>query len=322
MRHAIAHAEVGDDVLDGDPTTRRLETRVAALLGHEAALFFPSGTQANQVALGLHARPGEEVITEAKAHLLHYEQAGAAALWGVQLRTVDTADGVLSPDMVAPLVRGDAAYFPRTAALAVENTHNAHGGTVTTTETLDALCAFSAERSIALHIDGARLWNAAAALEVPPSRLARAGTTVMVSFSKGLGCPVGACLAGPGDLLRRGVELRRRLGGAMRQSGVLAAACLFAVEHNLERLGEDHARAHTLYSMLANHADVMVRPPDTNIVMIDLRSRTAEDAARDLAKRGVRVSIFGTHRLRAVMHLGISDDDATRAAVTIRDALS
>ncbi|MCH8934247.1 MAG: aminotransferase class I/II-fold pyridoxal phosphate-dependent enzyme [Gemmatimonadetes bacterium] len=321
MRSAIAEAEVGDDVLDGDPTTRKLEARVAHLLGHEAALFFPSGTQANQVALGLLTDPGTEVVIEDQAHMVHYEEAGAAALWGVQLRTVASPDGVLTPDLIADAIRDGDPFFPSTTAIVIENTHSYHGGKITDLAVMEAVRDLARARGLALHIDGARLWNAAVALGEPPGTLARFGTTVMVSFTKGLGCPVGACLAGPKTLIERGVELRRRLGGAMRQSGILAAACLFALDRNMERLADDHARARLLADTLRDHAEVTPVFPDTNIVMLDLRTLPAQEAARLLARSGVLVSVFGPQRLRVVAHLGVTEDEVRYAAETIAHAL-
>ena len=321
MRTAIVGAEVGDDVLDGDPTTSKLEARVAQLLGHEAALFFPSGTQANQVALGLLSRPGSEIVVEAQAHLVHYEEAGASALWGAQLRSVVTPDGVLTPDLVAGAIRDGDPFHPSTAAVALENTHNYHGGRVTGLGVMRAVRELADDRGVPLHIDGARLWNAAIALGAPPKTLAQCGTTVMVSFSKGLGCPVGACLAGPGALIERGVVLRRRLGGAMRQSGLLAAACLFALDCNVDRLAEDHARARMLAEVLADHGEVTPVVPDTNIVMLDLRRQTAAAAAELLSRSGILVSVFGPKRLRIVVHLDVTEDDVRHAAETIARVL-
>lgn len=316
MRRAIADAEVGDDVLDGDPTTRRLEARVAELLGHEAALFFPSGTQANQVALGLHGTPGSEVIVESGAHILHYEQSGAAVLWGLQLRPVSTPDGLLTPELVEPVIRPKAPFYAPTSVLAVENSHNAAGGRVMGREALAALADLARASGLALHLDGARLWNAAAALQVEPAALAALADTVMVSFSKGLGCPVGSCLAGPTDLLGEGIELRRRLGGGMRQSGILTAAALWALDHALPRIGDDHARARRFAETVAAAGAVDVILPDSNIVMMDLRSGSAGAARRALAEAGLLVSIFGPRRLRVVMHWQVTEDDVAWAATT------
>lgn len=320
MRAAIAEAEVGDDVLDGDPTTRRLESDVARLLGHEAALFFPTGTQANQVAVRLLSEQGTEIIVEEWAHLNDYEEAASAALWGVQLRTVRAPDGVMTAELVQERIR-QGRYYPRTAAIVVENTHNAAGGKVTGIETMAALRQLADAHDLPLHVDGARLWNAAEALGCPPETLAAFGTTVMVSFSKGLGCPAGACLAGPKTLLERGVAIRRQLGGGMRQSGFLAAACLFALEHNLARLGEDHARAQLAARLLAGHVEVTPVPPDTNIVMLNLKTLEADAAARRLADAGVKVSVYGPRRLRFVTHLCVSEEDVREAATTIDHVL-
>jgi threonine aldolase len=322
MRTAIANAEVGDDVLDGDPTTKRLEERVARLLGHEAGLYFPSGTQANQVAIGLLAGPGSEIVLDDQSHIVHYEQAGAATLWGVQLRTVSTADGVLTPDRIGDAIRNvDARHESQTAAIVIENTHNRHGGKVTDLEVMEGVRDLADQRGIALHIDGARLWNAAVALGQPLDVLGRLGTTVMVSFTKALGCPVGALLAGPKTLIERGVRMRQRLGGAMRQSGMLTAACLYALDHNMERIVEDHEKARMFADVLADHQAVTPLGPDTNIVMLDLHSHTAVDAAKLLERTGLKLAVFGPRRLRAVMHLGVAEGQVRDAAETITRVL-
>src|SRR5437867_7057546 len=250
MRRAMAEAEVGDDVLDGDPTTRRLEQRVAELLGTEDALFFPSGTQANQTAIALVTEPGTELLLEADAHLIHYELAGVAALAGVQIRPVLTADGLLTPERVRAAMRAPSPDVPRATALAIENTHNAAGGRVLGVNPWDALVRTAREARLRVHLDGARLWNAAVAAGVPPAQLAQGADTVIVSLSKGLGCPVGSCLGVNKEQRARAWEVRRRLGGGMRQSGILAAAGLYALDHNLPRIGEDHANSTRFAEML------------------------------------------------------------------------
>ena len=322
MRRAIAAADVGDDVLDGDPTTRRLEARVAEFLGHDAALFFPTGTQANQAALSLLTQPGTEVVVEADAHLVHYEKGGAAALWGVQLHTVAAPDGLLTPDLVRHAIRNGGRDLPSTSAITIENTHNAAGGRVMPLDTMAAMQSLAESFGLPLHVDGARLWNAAVALNQPVDRLARLGTTVMVSFSKGLGCPVGACLAGPRELIEAAVTVRRRLGGGMRQSGILAAACLYALDCNVERLSEDHAKADTVAAALRDHPGVTPVPPETNIVMLDLEHRGAAEAAQMLAQAGVLVSVYGPHRLRAVAHLGVTPKEVRTAAEIVARVLA
>ncbi len=317
MRKAMAEAQLGDDVLDGDPTTKRLESRLAELLGHEAALFFPTGTQANQAALSLHSVLGTEVVVEAGSHLLNHEQAAAAAFWGVHLREVDTSDGILTAELVRGKIRDGTADFPLTAAISIENTHSAAGGKVTDLVTMRGLRDLADANGIALHIDGARLWNAAIALGEPPHRLAQCGTTVMVSFSKGLGCPAGSCLVGSKDLLQRAVRVRRSLGGGMRQSGVLAAACFYSLDHNMDSMRDDHDKAQVVAEILADHPRMTVVKPDTNIVMMDLSDRPARDLEGLLAEAGVRVSVYGPRRLRFVTHLGVSHSEVSHAAETI-----
>jgi threonine aldolase len=322
MRRHMAEAEVGDDVLDGDPTTRRLEQRVADLLGRETAVFFPSGVGANQAGIWLNTEPGTELILEANAHLVHYEIAGVAALAGVQIRPVTTSDGVLTPELVRDAWRPVSPHVPRISAVAAENTHNAAGGKVMPLEVWDRLVALTGEKGVPLHLDGARLWNAAAALGVTPARAARGAHTVMVSLSKGLGCPVGSCLAGDEPLMERAREVRRRLGGSMRQSGFLAAAGLYALERNLGRLGEDHANAQLLAERLEGHEAVRPLPPDTNIIMLDLVGRdTADTALPKLADAGVLLVPFGPTRLRAVTHLDAPREDVLRAAEVIASTL-
>jgi threonine aldolase len=324
MRRAIANAEVGDDVLDGDPTTRRLEARVAELLGMDEALFFPSGIQANQTGIALLTRPGTELLVEANAHLVHYEFGGVAANWGVQIRPIATPDGLLTGALLGAALRPSSPHVPRAGAVAVENTHNAAGGKVMPVDVMAGVVAAARAAGLAVHLDGARLWNAAAALGVAPADLTAGAATVMVSFSKGLGCPVGSCLAMGAGLVERGREIRRRLGGGMRQSGVLAAAALWALDHTYGRVAEDHANARRLAECLAAAPGLRVLPPESNIVMIDLTrdGRTAEAAVETLARAGVLVVPFGPRRLRAVTHLDVGRADVERAAEVMARALA
>lgn len=323
MRRAMAAAEVGDDVLDGDPTTRRLEERIAELLGTEDALFFPSGTQANQTGIGLITEHGTELLVEATAHLVHYELAGVAALSGVQIRPIITPDGLLTAELVRGALRPASPHVPRASALAIENTHNAAGGRVLGPDATDAVVRAAHAAGLPVHVDGARLWNAAAAAAVPPARLARGAETVMVSVSKGLGCPVGSCLGLKTDRRPRGWEIRKRLGGGMRQSGVLAAAALYALDHNLDRISEDHANARRLAELLSDCPAVRPSAPETNIVMLDLvrDSDSADTVIPRLARAGVRVVSLGPRRLRAVTHLDVSRADVERAARVIGETL-
>lgn len=323
MRRAMADAEVGDDVLDGDPTTRRLEERIAELLGTEDALFFPSGTQANQTGIALVTEPGTELVLEANAHLIHTEMAGVAANSGVQIRPIATPDGLLTPALVRGAARVPSPHAPRTTALAIENTHSTAGGRVLDDQAVDALVAVAREHNLKVHIDGARLWNAAAAVGVKPHALTQGADTVMVSISKGLGCPVGSCLGFRRAWRPRAWETRRRLGGGMRQSGILAAAGLYALDHNLSRIGEDHENAKRFAAMLSDSPAVRPADPETNIVMLDLLrdSDTPETIAPLLARAGLRLSPWGPKRLRAVTHLDVTRTDVERAARIVLETI-
>lgn len=324
MRRAMAEAEVGDDVLDGDPTTRRLEERTAELLGVEGALFFPSGTQANATGIALCTTPGTELILEASAHTLNYDLAGIAALSGVQIRPVQTPDGRLTADLVRAALRPASPHLPRVTAITVENTHNASGGRVLDSDQLAAIVAVGRGAGLALHLDGARLWNAAAALGTTPARLVRGFDTVMVSFSKGLGCPVGSCLGFARDRRARAWEIRKRLGGGMRQSGVLAAAGLYALEHHLPEISRDHEHARQLAGILARCPRVRVVTPESNIVMIDLvgQQDSADAAIARLEAAGLLLSNFGPRRLRAVTHRDVGAAEIERAAAILQTVLA
>lgn len=324
MREAISRAEVGDDAFGDDPTVRRLEERIADLLGKESALFFPSGTMANETAILVFARSGSEVVVEASCHLFDWEDAAAAAWAGAQLRPVATQDGILAGDTVRAAIRPDTPYQPRTALICVENTHNAAGGRVVPIEALREVRAAADERGLPIHMDGARLWNASVASGVPLSDYAAVADTVMVTLSKGLGCPVGSLLAGKAAVIQEAWRVRRRLGGSMRQAGLLAAAGLYALDHNVDRLAEDHRRASLLADLAGQIEGVRAVPPDTNIVMLDLL-RDEPDAPTvltELTGHGVLMSMFASHRLRAVTHLDV-DDEAIRSAVdTLAEAIA
>jgi threonine aldolase len=316
MRRAIADAVVGDDALGDDPTVHALEDRVAALLGKEAAVFFPSGTMANETALAVLAPHGTEAIVEATAHFFDWEMGAPAVLCGVQLRPVPAPGGLLTPGLVEDAIRPGALLQIGTAVVCVENTHNASGGRVLPLATLRAIRDVADRHGIALHLDGARLWNAAVASGTSEAEFAACADTVMVALSKGLGCPVGSLLTGSADAMRKARATRRRFGGAMRQAGILAAAGLFALDHNRERLADDHRRAAALGHAITGLPGIDVVPPETNMVMIDLR-RPDLDATSfldRLAAHGVLLSPFTRTRVRAVTHLDVGDDDITRAA--------
>ncbi|HSJ25118.1 MAG TPA: GntG family PLP-dependent aldolase [Longimicrobiales bacterium] len=316
MRRAIADAIVGDDALGDDPTVRRLERRVADLLDKEAALFFPSGTMANQAALLVLTRPGTEVVCEATCHLVDWELGGAAANAGVQLRGVHGPGGILTPELVAAAIRPKAQLVVQTSLVSLENTHNGAGGRVTPLETMRALFRVAQDAGVRLHLDGARLWNAAAATGVPMAEFAACADTVMVALSKGLGCPAGSLLAGPAPLIEQARIARRRLGGAMRQAGILAAAGLYALDHHRERLADDHQRARTLARLAAHVPGLRVVDPETNIVMMDVTKPglSAADVVREMEAHGILITAFTPTRVRAVTHLDVDDDGVRRAA--------
>lgn len=325
MRAAMAAAEVGDDVFAEDPTVAALEARVAGLLGKEAALFVPSGVMANQIAIGLHTRPGDEVILPERAHIVHYESGGPGALWGVVLRGVGDATGRLIPADVAAAVQGAYDWEARTTLVCAENSVNKAGGTVQSPADAAALAAEARRHGLATHLDGARLWNAAVALDVPEADLAAPFDTVSVCFSKGLGAPVGSALAGPAAAIAEARRLRKRLGGGMRQAGVLAAAAMVALDdHAVDgraMLRADHARARRLADAVEARPDALrlVAAPATNIVLFDT-ARPAADVLARLDAVGVRMVAFGPHTVRAVLHRDV-DDDALDAAVRALGAL-
>jgi len=315
MREAMMEAVVGDDVLDHDPTTLALEERVAELLGKERALFFPSGVQANQTALAVHGRPGTEAVCEAGAHIFNYEEAAGAALSGLQLRPVPTVSGLLTPELVRGAIRVPSPYNPVTSFVAIENTHNSAGGKILPLEAAQAIRAVALEAGVGVHLDGARLWHACVETGHSPAEFGAVADTVMVCLSKGLGAPVGSLLAGSVELMERAWRVRRRLGGGMRQSGILAAAGLYALEHNRGRLVDDHRRAKILAQGASKIDGVKVESPDTNIVMLDIEAPgvTAEVILAFLRERGVLMVPFGPKRLRAVTHMDVDDDGINRA---------
>lgn len=322
MRQAMAHAEVGDDVLDGDPTVRRLEQQVAELLGKDSALFFPSGTMANQAALWLLGRRGTEVLLDANAHILHWEVAGAAGLCGLQPRPVATDGAVMRAADLTRAVRPSSPHAPTASLVCVENTHNGAGGKVTPVADLAAIRDAAGRAGLPVHMDGARLWNASAATGTPLHDFGACATTVMVSFSKGLGAPVGAVLAGSAEAMADGWATRKRFGGGMRQSGILAAAALYGIEHHRSRLGEDHEHARLFAAGVDGAGGARVVPPDTNIVMVDLPEHVdAGTVVRRAADAGVLITPWSATRVRAVTHLDVSRAAVQQAAVVVARCL-
>ncbi|CAN5319286.1 GntG family PLP-dependent aldolase [soil metagenome] len=325
MREAMAAADVGDDVLEGDPTVRRLESRVAALLGKEAALFFPSGSMANMTGVAVHATLGSEVALDEEAHLIYGEMAGVAALCGAQVRPVRPSPGrsFMSADDLRRVVRPPTKHDAAVSAIGVENTHNSSGGKVVPLAELRAIRAFADSQGIPVHMDGARLWNASVASGVALADFGACAHTVMLSVSKGLGCPVGALLVGDSATMQRAHAIRKRFGGGMRQSGILAAAALYALDHNLGRLADDHANARIFADSIGDAGGSSVVMPETNIVMIDLPTGvSSSDVVERTRKAGVLISEWNPTRVRGVAHLDVDAEAMARAGGIVRAAIA
>lgn len=313
MRDAMAAAEVGDDGYGEDPTVNRLEALAAALLGKEAALYVPSGVMANQLALRVLARPGTEVVCGERAHVYRYELAAAAINAGVQLRPLPDADGLLESAAVARALAGADHHLPRVAAVTIENTHMPACGRPWRVAEVETVAAVARDAGVPLYCDGARIWNAAVALGVPPAELVSSATMVMFCLSKGLGAPVGSLLCGPVDLVADARVQRRRLGGAMRQAGVVAAAGVVALETMVDRLAHDHGRAHRLAVLLAARFPGCVDPAavETNVVCC-ASDRLPTGLLAHLAAKGVKAGTIDTGTVRFMTHKDVDDTDLER----------
>jgi threonine aldolase len=326
MRQAIAHAEVGDEQRREDPTVNELERRVAALLGQEEAVFVPTATMANEIALRALSEPGDELIADENAHILLAELGGPAVHAGLMTRPVRGRHGRFGPDEVQRMVRRtDGTHVPATRVVAIENTHNASGGRVWPLEEVRTLVSACRELELSVHLDGARVMNAAVASGVAAAEIAGQFDTVTLCLSKGLGCPLGALVAGSTELMAKARRLKHQFGGAMRQAGIVAAAGIYALDHNVERLAEDHARARRLAERL-HEAGVPVDlgRVETNFVQVDVGALGLDiaDALERLAREGVGLSATPNPGvLRALTHLDITDEDIDRAAELIPRAL-
>jgi threonine aldolase len=317
MRAAMAAAEVGDDVYGEDPTVNRLEARAAEVFGREAALFVPTGTMGNQVAIHLHIQPGQEVVCEARAHVLDWEMGMAAAFSGCTLRAVWAERGILTWEKVRGAVYREVKFHAPTGLICIENSHMAAGGTVMPVATVREICDGAHALGLPVHMDGARVFHAVAALGVSAAELTAGVDTVMFCLSKGLGAPVGSMLVGSAEAMARAREIRKSLGGGMRQAGVLAAAGLIALDEMPARLGEDHANARVLAAAVAKHeaAEIDLATVQTNMVIFQLRK--GEDAAAfcaALKERGVLAGALGPRVVRFVTHFDVSREDCVRAA--------
>ena len=323
MRAVMARAEVGDDVWGEDPTVRRLEEEMARRLAKQAGVFVPSGTMGNLACVAALTRPGDEVIADTEAHVVIYEVGGTAIVAGVQLRLLDSPDGIPDAEHVMAAVRETNIHQPVSSLLSIENTHNRRGGAAVDTDRVHTAARAAHSLGLRVHCDGARLFNAAVALGVSPAELVDECDTVSVCVSKGLGAPVGSVVVGDAPVMEQVRRWRKRLGGGMRQAGIIAAAGLYALEHNVERLAEDHANAALIAGHLEGSPGATIRSPSvpTNIVMIETRA-SAPDVAARLSREGVLVSVMGSHAMRCVTHLGVSGADARHAAGVIAGMLA
>ncbi|MFZ1978933.1 MAG: GntG family PLP-dependent aldolase [Bacteroidota bacterium] len=322
MRAAMAAAEVGDDVYGEDPTVLLLQNKVAELLGKESALFTPTGVMANQLALKSQTEPGNEVIVEEESHIFNFETGAPAFLSQVMMRPVKGELGILKASQVVPAIRGPVYYNPVTTLLCLENTHNKAGGTIYPLEEIRALRESMQGRNIRMHLDGARLWNASAETGISPREYAGYFDTVSVCFSKGLGAPIGSMLAGTHQTIERARKFRKIFGGGMRQVGILAAAAVFALEHNRERLKEDHEKIKILAKELSSIEGFFINQAavQTNILALDIsgRKETASELIGKLAKEGVLLSSMSETTMRAVAHLDVSQNDIQQASKIIQ----
>ena len=322
MREAMAEAEVGDDVMAEDPTIKALEKRTAELLGKEAALFVPSGTMSNQIAVGVHASPGDELLCEQTSHVYVWEGGGVARLSGVTTRTVPGAHGLLKLDDFRDKIRPDDGHYVHTRLVCLENTHNRGGGRVLPIEDVAAISSWARKNGLAMHLDGARLMNAVVASGIAAVEWCRHFDTISICFSKGLGAPVGSALAGTADMIRKAHRLRKVFGGGMRQGGIIAAGALHALDHHVDRLAEDHENAQLIARAVTETKGLRLESGrvETNLiwVTVDPELGTAQEVAARLRAEGVLVSALGPNVLRACTHLDVSRTQAGVAADKIR----
>jgi threonine aldolase len=326
MREAMAMAEVGDDVFGEDPTVNRLQERVAEILGKAAALYVPSGTMGNQVCVKVHTRPGDEVVVERGSHIFNYETGGAAFLSGVQLHLLDGVRGVITAEQITRIIRPRVYYMPVTSLVCLENTHNRAGGTIYPLEVIRGIRDLATATGMRMHLDGARLWNACVATGHAPSEYAAYFDSVSVCFSKGLGAPIGSAIAGSAEFIAEARRYRKILGGGMRQAGIPAAACLYALDNNISRLAEDHEKARVLAEEISAIRGVAVdfESVQSNIVIAGVEGlgRPADEVLAVLRARGVLLTPGNWQSVRAVTHLDASMDDVRTAAGIIRQVLA
>ena len=321
MRKAMFEAPVGDDVFGEDPTANALQEKAAALLGKEAVLFVASGTMGNQLSIKAHTQPGDDVIIEAGGHAMNFEGGSSAVLSSVQFSTIPGDRGVFDADQVEAAIRVEDVHYPVSRLVIIENTHNRGGGTVFPLKNILRIREVATRRGLRMHMDGARLWNACVASGISPKEYAAPFDSVSVCLSKGLGCPVGSLVAGSKDFIKRVHRFRKLVGGGMRQIGFLAAAGIYALDHHINRLEEDHRKAKKLAQGLAGIKNILIHPEEveTNILFFDVSpsERTAQEVAAALREKGVRVHPTAKTRIRCVAHLDVSFDEIDRALEVI-----
>ena len=324
MKEAMLEAEVGDEQSGTDPTTNALCDRMAALLGKEAAVFMPSGTMCNEIAILVQCRPGDEILAHPLSHILHSEGGAPWALAGVQVSALPDADGLFEADSVRAAIRPKTRNTPPQRMVEVEQTSNLGGGKVWPLDRLQAVASAAHENGLVTHMDGARLMNAVVAASVPAHEMCEGYDTVWLDFTKGMGAPLGAVLAGSAEVVDDAWRWKQRMGGAMRQSGICAAACLYALDHNIDRLSEDHDNARILARELAQVPGVTVESPETNLVFFDVSGTglTGADLAARVRDRGVLFSVMGPHRGRACTHLDVDRAGVLDAASVIREVVA
>ncbi|MDP2808300.1 MAG: low-specificity L-threonine aldolase, partial [bacterium] len=317
MKQAMFNAPLGDDVFGDDPTVNKLQSETAKLLGKQAGLFVPSGTMGNQIALKTLTQPGDEVILDYESHIFRYEVAGAAVMSGLQFNALKGPGGIMTAEQVKEAIRPKDIHQPQTTLVSLENTHNRAGGVVYPLDEIKKISALCKKHKIKMHLDGARLWNASVASGVSLKEYSKYFDSVMVCFSKGMGCPLGSVLVGDKIFIENARRNRKMMGGGMRQAGILAGAGLYALKHNINRMAEDHKRAKTLAQIISQISKIKIdlASVQTNIVVFDIKQTgmKPETAMVELARNGLWVVPFGDTRLRAVTHLDVNDRDIVKA---------
>ena len=322
MRRAAYEAEVGDDVYGEDPTVLKLEKEAARILGKEEALFVTSGTQGNQIAVLTHTRPGNEILLETNSHIFYYESGAVAALAGVQTRTIEGINGEMDPKKIETAIRTEDQHFPETGLICLENSHNRAGGAIVSPENMKAIHAIARKHSIPVHVDGARLFNAVASSGRDVREFTDHCDTVQICLSKGLGAPIGSIIAGDHDFIRQARKWRKRLGGGLRQTGIIAAPGLVALTKMRERLVEDHDKAKLLQETLQSCNGIeVINEVDTNIVVVDVSGTgmTSEQFVEGLKKKGILAVTFGPTLVRFTTHFDVSMDDMEKVSLILRE---